>query len=95
MGLLGSVFGVLGGIAGEVVKESTGVDISKGINTIKEGRLEEAIYEMRDDMEGTAYSKFRQRLRSLSDEDFERINTDTLIEVQMKAYEDEKKRRRL
>lgn len=95
MGFLGSVFSVVGGIAGEIVKESTGIDVAKGINTIKEDGLEEAFYNMKDDMEGTAYAKFRQSLRSLSDDDFRRINTDNLIDAQMRAYEDEKKRRRL
>lgn len=95
MGFLGSVFGVVGGLAGEMVKEATGVDIAKGINTIKDGDLEGAFYEMRDDMEGKAYTQFRQTLRSMSDADFKRINTDNLIDVQMRAYEDEKKRRKL
>ncbi len=95
MGFLGSVFGVVGSIAGEIVKESTGIDISETVSTIKDGRLEDALYDMKDNMEGTAYSKFRQTLRSLSDEDFKRINTDNLIDVQMRAYEDERKRRRL
>ena len=95
MGFLGSVFGVIGGIAGEIVKDSTGIDVAKGINTIKEGGLEEAFYDMKDDMEGTAYAKFRQTLRSMSDEDFKRINTNNLVDAQMRAYEDEKKRRRL
>lgn len=91
MGFLDGVFGVVG----EVIKDSTGVDIAKGINTIKEGDLNGAIYEMRDDMEGKAYTQFRQTLRSMSDSDFKRINTDNLIDVQMRAYEDERKRRRL
>ena len=95
MGFLGSVLGVVGSMAGEMIKESTGVDIAKGINTIKEGDLNGAIYEMRDDMEGKAYKQFRQTLRSMSDADFKRINTDNLIDVQMTAYEDEKRRRRL
>lgn len=95
MGFFGSALSIIGSIAGEVVKDSTGIDIAKGINTIKEGGLEEAMYEMKGDMDGTAYSKFRQSLRSLSDEDFKRINTDNLIDVQMRAYEDERKRRRL
>ena len=95
MGFLGSVFGVIGGIAGEIVKDSTGIDVAKGINTIKEGGLEEAFYDMKDDMEGTAYAKFRQTLRSMSDEDFKRINTNNLVDAQMRAYEEEKKRRRL
>lgn len=95
MGFLGSVFGVIGGIAGEIVKDSTGIDIAKGINTIKEGGVEEAFYDMKDDMEGTAYAKFRQTLRSMSDEDFKRINTNNLVDAQMRAYEDEKRRRRL
>ncbi len=95
MGFLGSVFGLIGGFAGEVIKDQTGVDIAKGISMIKEGELEEALYDMKGDMEGAAYSKFRQSLRSLSDEDFKRINTDNLIDVQMRAYEDEKRRRRL
>ena len=95
MGFLGSVLGAVGSIAGEAIKDSMGVDIAKGINAIKDGDLEGAIYEMRDDMEGAAYKKFRESLRSLSDEDFKRINTDNLIDVQIRAYEDEKRRRRL
>ena len=91
MGFLGSVFGVIG----EMVKETTGVDVSKTINTIKDGRLEDAIYDMKDSMEGTAYSNFRKTLKSLSDEDFKRINTNKLVDVQLRAYEDERKRRRL
>lgn len=47
MGFLGSVFGVIGDMAGEMVKETTGVDVSKTINTIKDGRLEDAIYDMK------------------------------------------------
>ncbi len=95
MGFLGSVFGVIGDMAGEMVKETTGVDVSKTINTIKDGRLEDAIYDMKDSMEGTAYSNFRKTLKSLSDEDFKRINTNKLVDVQLRAYEDERKRRRL
>lgn len=95
MGFLGGVFGIIGAIAGEAIKDSTGIDIAKGIDTIKEGDLEGAIYEMRGDMEGKAYTQFRQTLRSMSDADFKRINTNNLIDVQMRAYEDEKKRRRL
>ena len=87
--------GFIGGLAGEIIKDSTGIDIEKEINTIKEGGLEEALYEMKDDMEGKAYSQFRQHLRSLSDSDFKRLSTDNMIDVQMRAYEDEKKRRRL
>lgn len=88
-------FDFIGYVVGEIVKDSTGIDIAKGINTIKEEGLEEAFYNMKDDMGGTAYTKFRQTLRSMSDEDFKRINTNNLIDVQMRAYEDEKKRRRL
>lgn len=95
MGFLGGVLGVIGGIAGEIVKDQTGIDVAKGISTIKEKGVEEALYDMKDDMEGKAYSKFRQTLRSLSNEDFKRLKTDNFIDVQMRAYEDEKRRRRL
>lgn len=88
-------FGFVGGLAGEIIKDSTGIDIEKEINTIKEGGLEEALYDMKDDMEGKAYSQFRQQLRSLSDSDFKRLSTDNMIDVQMRAYEDERRRRRL
>ena len=91
MGFLGFV----GGLAGEIVKDATGIDIEKGINTIKEGGLEEALYEMRDDAESKAYLNFRQQLRSLSDADFRRVSTDNMIDIQIKAYEDERRRRRL
>lgn len=95
MGFLGSVLGVVGGLAGEMVKDATGIDLSETVSSIKEGRLDDAFYDMKDNMEGTAYSKFRQSLRSLSDADFKRIDTSKLIDVQMRAYEDERKRRRL
>lgn len=91
MGFLGFV----GSMAGEIVKDATGIDIEKGINTIKEGGLEEALYDMKGDMEGKAYTQFRQQLRSLSDADFRRLSTDNMIDVQIRAYEDEKRRRRL
>lgn len=87
--------GFIGDLAGEIIKDSTGIDIEKEINTIKEGGLEEALYDMRGDMEGKAYTKYRQQLRLLSDSDFKRLNTDNMIDVQIKAYEDERRRRRL
>ncbi|MCM1261208.1 MAG: hypothetical protein NC313_00700 [Butyrivibrio sp.] len=88
--------GLMGEFLGEMVKDTTGIDVEKGINIVKKsGSLEEAFYAVKDDMEGTAYKRFRQELHSLTDEQFKRIRTDDFIDVKMRAYEDEKRRRRL
>ena len=89
------LFDFIGEVAGELVKDATGIDVGKTINTIKEGGLEEAIYSMKDDVEGEAYARFRKFLSQLSNEEFERIDMDKLNEPQTKAYEDERKKRRL
>lgn len=96
MGLLGGFFNVVGGMALDIVKDGTGVDIAKGINTVKGGgTLDDVLYDMKGDVEGAAYSKFRAYLRRLSNEEFRQIRTDDFIDVQMRAYEDERRRRRL
>lgn len=90
---MGFLEGLLG-FVGEVVKDSTGVDIGKEINNIKDGgSIDDVLYDVKGDMEGTAYKKFREQLRRLSNEDFKRLRTDNYIDVQMRAYEDEKRRR--
>ena len=87
--------GHIGGLAGERIKDSTEIDIEKGIDTIEEEGLEEALDDMNGDMEGKTYSMYRQQLRLLSDSDFKRLSTDNMIDVQIRAYEDERRRRRL
>lgn len=96
MGLLGGFFNAVGGMVLEEVKTKTGVDITKEINAVKNGgTLNDVLYDMQGDMEGPAYSKFRGFLRNLSNEEFKQLHTDDFIDVQMRAYEDEKRRRKL
>ncbi len=96
MGLLGAVFSVAGKAMLNGVKSQTGIDIAKEIDTVKRGgTLDDVLYDVRGDVEGAAYSQHRNYLRRLSNEEFQRINTDNLMDVQIRAYEDEKRRRRL